>query len=54
MAKQYILFSFENNDITTDMKVDKRLFKHFQTLTPMQKEAQKQLMIMGYKRVLKY
>ena len=50
MAKQYTLFSFEYNDTTINMQVDERLYNHFQTLTPQQKEAQKQLMILGYQQ----
>ena len=49
MAKQYTLFSFEYNDTTIDMKVNKKLYNHFQTKTPQEKEVIKQLMILGFK-----
>ena len=49
MAKQYTIFSFEYNDTTIDMKVNKKLYNHFQTKTQQEKEAIKQLMILGFK-----
>ena len=49
MVKQKKLFSFEDNDSTMNVQVDEKLYNHFQTKTPQEKEAIKQFMILGFK-----
>ena len=44
MPKQKKLFTLKNNDKNIDMNVDETLYKHFQTLTPLQQKAVQDLM----------
>ena len=44
MPKQKKLFSVKNNDKNIDMNVYEALYKHFQTLTPLQQKAVQDLM----------
>ena len=44
MPKQKKLFTLKNNDKNIDMNVDEALYKHFQTLTPLQQKAVQDLM----------
>ena len=44
MPKQKKLFTVQNNDKNIDMNVDEALYKHFQTLTPLQQKAVQDLM----------
>ena len=44
MPKQKKLFSVKNNDKNIDMNVDESLYKHFQSLTPLQQKAVQDLM----------
>ena len=44
MPKQKKLFTLKNNDKYIDMNVDEALYKHFQTLTPLQQKAVQDLM----------
>ena len=46
MPKKYNLFSVENNGTVLNMEVDKAVYKHFQTLNPLQKKAVQDLMTM--------
>ncbi len=44
MPKQKKLFTIKNNDTNIDMNVDKALYNHFKTLTPLQQKAVQDLM----------
>jgi len=44
MPKQKKLFTVKNNDKKIDMNVDEALFKHFQSLSPLQQKAVQDLM----------
>ena len=44
MPKQKKLFTLKNNDKNIYMNVDEVLYKHFQTLTPLQQKAVQDLM----------
>lgn len=44
MTKQKKLFTFENNDTNIDMNVDEALYKHFQSLSPLEQKRIQDLM----------
>ncbi len=44
MPKQKKLFSVKNNDQNLDMNVDEALYKHFQSLSPIQQKRIQDLM----------
>ena len=44
MPKQKKLFSVKNNDTNIDMNVDEALYKHFQSLTPLEQNRVLNLM----------
>ena len=44
MPKQMKLFSVKNNDKNIDMNVDEVLYKHFQSLTPLEQKRIQDLM----------
>ncbi len=44
MTKQKKLFSIKNNDKKIDMNVDEVLYKHFQSLTPLEQKRIQDLM----------
>ena len=44
MPKQKKLFSVKNNDKNIDMNVDEALYKHFQSLSPIQQKRIQDLM----------
>ena len=44
MTKQKKLFSIKNNDNKIDMNVDEVLYKHFQSLTPLEQKRIQDLM----------
>ena len=44
MPKQKKLFSVKNNDKNIDMNVDEALYKHFQSLTPLEQKRIQDLM----------
>ena len=46
MVKKRTLFSFKQNENQINMDVDESLYNHFQTLTPLQQKAIKDLMIL--------
>ena len=44
MPKQKKLFTVQNNDKNIDMNVDEALYKHFQSLSPIQQKRIQDLM----------
>ena len=46
MPKRKKLFSVKNNDKNIDMNVDEALYKHFQSLTPLEQKGVLNLMIL--------
>ena len=44
MVKKLTLFSIQQNENQINMDVDESLYNHFQTLTPLQQKAIKDLM----------
>ena len=44
MPKQKKLFTVQNNDKNIDMNVDEELYKHFQSLSPIQQKRIQDLM----------
>ena len=48
MVKKLTLFSVQQNKNQINMDVDESLYNHFQTLTPLQQKAIKDLMILKY------
>ncbi len=46
MPKKYIIFSIETKDSVTNMEVIKLLYKSYQIISPLQKKAMQDLMLL--------